>query len=72
MSAPFTRTMSLTLFLFEVEESEKAGLSGQPAELFALNFRQFHGARVALPQSPILRSLRRDHYGDLSREANKT
>jgi hypothetical protein len=51
--------MSFTLLWFEVEsiraKAKKAGPCNRPA---SLNFRQFRGARVALLQSPILRSLR--------------
>jgi len=52
--------MSLTLFLCEVEESEKGWpiWASLQKSSFALNFRQVHGAQVALLQSPILRLLR--------------
>ena len=55
--------MSLTLFLCEVEESEKGWpfLASLQKSSFALNFRQVHGAQVALLQSPILRLLREKH-----------
>ena len=54
--------MSLTLFLCEVEESEKGWLfkASLSSSSFALNFRQVHGAQVALLQSPILRLLHGD------------
>jgi hypothetical protein len=64
--------MSLTLFLCEVEESEKGWLlkASLPSSSFALNFRQVHGAQVALLQSPILRLLR-EHFNPAGAHAQK-
>jgi hypothetical protein len=64
--------MSFALYPCEVERGEKRLASlGQPsieqANFFVLNFRQVHGAQVALLQSPILRLLRQE----LNRPANE-
>ena len=64
--------MSLTLFLCEVEESEKGWpiWASLQKSSFALNFRQVHGAQVALLQSPILRLLH-DHFNSSAQDAQK-